>query len=119
MKTTELKKYHQLLLKAKHQLTNHVSDEEKEGRDAISVEAKDFTDLATEATGQELSFAISDAGRRNLKDVEEALVRIKDGTYGVCERCQKPIDVARLDAVPHARMCISCQEIAERESGGH
>jgi RNA polymerase-binding transcription factor DksA len=51
-----------------------------------------------------------------LKDIEDALLRIRDGLYGNCERCTKPIDETRLEAVPQARMCISCQEITEKES---
>lgn len=115
MKKEQLKRYQQVLLTMKRELTTNVSDEEREGRDAVSIEAKDFGDMATEAYGQEMSFTISDQGRRHLKDIEDALLRVRDGTFGVCERCQKPIDEARLEAVPQAPMCISCQEISERE----
>ncbi len=117
MKKDQLKRFQQLLLKQKLELTTNVSDEEREGRDAVSVEAKDFGDMATESSGQEMSFAISDAGRKHLRDIEEALLRIREGTYGVCERCTKPIDGTRLEVVPHARMCISCQEASERAGG--
>jgi len=117
MKKDLLKKYHALLLKQKQDLMASVSEEEREGRDAVTDEAKDYGDMATEAYGQEMSFAISDAGRRSLKDIEDALLRVRDGTYGNCERCAKPIDEARLEAVPHARMCIACAEAVEKESG--
>lgn len=117
LKKDQIKRYHQALLKQKHDITNAVSDEEREGRDAVTLEAKDYGDMATESAGQEMNFAISDAGRKTLKDIEEALLRIQDGTYGNCERCQKPIDEARLEAVPQAAMCISCAAIAEREGG--
>jgi len=115
MKKEQLKRFQQLLLKKKEELISNVSDEERGGRDAVTVEAKDFGDMATEAYDQEMSFAMSDAGRRNLRDIVEALRRIKDGTYGICERCSNPIDETRLEVVPHARMCISCQEAAEKE----
>ncbi|MEK7477391.1 MAG: TraR/DksA family transcriptional regulator [Candidatus Coatesbacteria bacterium] len=116
MKKDQLKRFQQLLTKQKQDLTASVSDEEREGRDAVTVEAKDYGDMATEAYGQEMSFAISDAGRRSLKDIEDALLRIRDGNFGNCERCTKPIDEARLEAVPSARMCIACAEIVEKES---
>jgi DnaK suppressor protein len=116
MKKDQMKKFQQILLKKKQELTTSVSEEEREGRDAVTIEAKDYGDMATEAYGQEMSFAISDAGRRLLKDIEDALLRIRDGLYGNCERCTKPIDETRLEAVPQARMCISCQEITEKES---
>ena len=115
MKKEQIKKYPQVLLKMKDELTSNVSHEEKEGRDAVTVEAKDFGDMATEAYGQEMSFAVSDAGRKKLRDVEDALRRINDGTFGNCEKCSKPIDEGRLGVVPQARLCISCQESAEQE----
>ena len=115
MKKEELKRWQQQLFKAKRELMENVSEEEREGRDAVTVEAKDFGDMATEAYGQEMSFTISDAGRKHLKEIEEALLRVQDGTFGTCTRCQKPIDEARLEAVPQAAMCVSCQELTERE----
>ena len=115
MTKDKIKKYHQQLLQAKHDLIHNVSEEEREGRDAVSIEAKDFGDMATESAGQEMSFAISDAGRKSLKDIDGALVRVQEGTFGNCIRCQKPIDEARLDAVPQAAMCITCAEAVERE----
>ena len=115
MKKDRLKHFQQILFEKKSQLTANVSEEEREGRDHVNVEAKDFGDMATQSSGQEMSFAISDAGRKHLRDIEEALIRIKEGTYGTCERCSKPIDEARLEVVPQAIMCISCQEAAEKE----
>lgn len=48
-----------------------------------------------------------------LGEVEDALQRIADGSYGVCRRCGEPIDSARLKALPTAALCISCQEYRE------
>ncbi len=115
MKKDQIKKFQQLLLKKKMELMSNVSEEEKEGREAVSVEAKDFADMATEAYGQELSFSISDAGRKSLRDIEDALMRIREGTYGICEGCGKAIVESRLEVIPHARMCISCQENSENK----
>jgi DnaK suppressor protein len=43
-----------------------------------------------------------------LKDVEAALVRVEDGTYGTCERCKRSIDMQRLDAIPFTSYCVNC-----------
>lgn len=51
--------------------------------------------------------------QRALEEVEQALQRIKNGTYGRCERCQQEIDFARLKAVPQATLCMSCQKLIE------
>jgi DnaK suppressor protein len=58
---------------------------------------------------------------RNEQDVHskvhEALARIEAGTYGICERCGRPIPKARLDAIPYATHCKECAEILEKEEG--
>lgn len=115
MKKDRLKHFQQILIDKKAELSINVSEEEREGRDAVNVEAKDFGDMATQSSGQEMSFAISDAGRKSLRDIEEALIRIKEGSYGTCERCNRPIDEARLEVVPQAILCVACQEAAEKE----
>ncbi|MFN2543595.1 MAG: TraR/DksA family transcriptional regulator [Actinomycetota bacterium] len=50
--------------------------------------------------------------RENLKDVEHALAKVPRGTYGVCERCGEPIGEERLEAIPWARLCITCKQKA-------
>jgi DnaK suppressor protein len=52
-----------------------------------------------------------------LADVELALRRLDDGTYGTCEACGHPIDDSRLAAKPEARLCLDDQALAEREVG--
>jgi DnaK suppressor protein len=54
-----------------------------------------------------------------LREVSEALRRIESGSYGICARCEEPISPKRLDAVPWARYCVTCQEaIAARIAEG-
>ncbi len=115
MKKDRMKHFQQVLFQKKSELMANVSDEEREGRDAVNVEAKDFGDMATQSSGQEMSFAISDAGRKHLRDIEEALLRVKEGTYGTCSRCERAIDESRLEVVPQAGMCVACKEAAESE----
>jgi DnaK suppressor protein len=50
-----------------------------------------------------------------LKEIEEALDKISEGTYGICEMCEEPIDIDRLKVKPFAKFCISCREINEKE----
>ena len=69
--------------------------------------------------------AMADAERNNLvlgnsrtllEQVKAALERLDDGTYGYCQRCGKPIDARRLEALPYALYDIDCQEAIERET---
>jgi DnaK suppressor protein len=46
-----------------------------------------------------------------LREVEEALIRVKEGTYGVCQECEEPISAKRLQALPWAKFCVRCQEM--------
>ena len=64
---------------------------------------------------QERILAIS-AGLRDIADqIEAALARLDEGTYGICERCGKPINPERLEAFPYVAYCIECQTILERQ----
>lgn len=60
---------------------------------------------------------LDDDRRRELEEAEAALERLKGGVYGTCEECGKAIDAMRLDAVPTAARCESCQEESEQRAG--
>ena len=75
-------------------------------------------DVGTETFNRERDMSILEQVDAELTDVERALRRIDDGTYGRCEACGQPIDDARLEAVPAARFCLADQATAEREVRG-
>lgn len=73
-------------------------------------EPNDYVDLA-DKSHEEWIFLNRNAQNANLlRQAQEALVRIEDGTYGVCDECGQAISTKRLEAVPWANYCISCQE---------
>lgn len=63
---------------------------------------------------EDTGLAVADIHRERLTMLEEALVRLEQGTYGICELCGKRIDGERLRVAPYAASCISCQEELER-----
>jgi RNA polymerase-binding transcription factor DksA len=73
-------------------------------------------DVGTETFNRERDLSILENVEAELADVEHAIRRLDDGTYGTCEACGKPIDDARLEAVPAARFCLEDQAVAEREA---
>ena len=73
----------------------------------------DSVDQASQSIEKELLFELSDNERLTLDQIEAALRKIDKGTYGVCESCRKPIGKMRLQALPFARYCISCQNSSE------
>ncbi len=73
-----------------------------------------MADAGTDAMEREKAFLFASAEGRLLMDINEALRRLYRGEYGTCEICEKPIARARLEAMPHARLCVSCKEKEEK-----
>ncbi|MCS7181562.1 MAG: TraR/DksA C4-type zinc finger protein [Thermoanaerobaculum sp.] len=76
--------------------------------------APDIADRAAFALQREFSFSLTENEGKLLKLIDEALVRLANGKYGLCVHCGQPIEAARLAAVPWARHCLSCQELQDR-----
>lgn len=73
-------------------------------------------DVGTETFNRERDLSILESVEAELADVEHALRRLDDGTYGTCEACGKPIGDERLEALPAARFCLDDQSGAERDA---
>jgi DnaK suppressor protein len=78
---------------------------------------KDSVDMSLQDVNQELAFRLGERESQSIAEIDDALQRIDDGTYGTCERCGKPIDERRLEAVPTARYDAACQAIIESQNG--
>jgi DnaK suppressor protein len=78
--------------------------------------AGDSADLAFEADGDEISSRLAELGDRELNQVERALSRWNQETYGICVSCQKSISLPRLNALPYTPFCISCVHEMEKSS---
>ena len=95
----------------------HLSDQsESDSLGEISSYDQHQADLGTETFEREKDLSILEQVEAELADVEHALRRLDDGTYGTCEACGKVIDDARLEALPAARFCLDDQSKAEREA---
>ena len=77
-----------------------------------------MADAGTDAIEREKAFMFASVEGRMLLEINEALRRLYRGEYGICESCGKPIARARLEAMPYARLCVSCKELEERASRG-
>lgn len=73
-------------------------------------------DVGTETFNRERDLSILERVEAELDDVEHALRRLDDGSYGTCEACGRPIDDGRLEAMPAARFCVEDQSMAELEA---
>jgi DnaK suppressor protein len=74
----------------------------------------DMADQAVSTIDRELNATLTETGSNELSQVNEALMRIEQGTYGICIGCGKQIPTARLQALPFVSRCVGCQEEAER-----
>jgi len=75
----------------------------------------DVVDMALDSAHDEISSQLAEVESRELANIEKALERMRSGHYGLCEACEKPIPIARLQALPYATLCIQCQREAEKE----
>jgi len=75
----------------------------------------DVVDAALDSVHDEISSQLAEVESQELARTENALERMRDGRYGVCENCGTNIPMARLQALPYATFCIKCQREAERE----
>ena len=102
----------------KSQLADDAGETEQESVSELSSVDQHQADMGTETFEREKDLSILENVEAELADVEHALRRLDDGTYGTCEACGQPIDDARLEAMPAARLCREDQERAEHESRG-
>ncbi len=110
------------LLAQEHDRLQVIKDDLQEARGAAGELAQELSsadqhpaDVGTETFEREKDLSILDSVEGELADVEHALHRIDDGTYGTCEACGKPISDERLAALPATRFCVDDQVQAERE----
>lgn len=118
MTSIETGKYKKLLEAERARLLDAVEFLEKENADSLVEERGEATsrgdnshmaDMATATYDRELDEGLEEGAQFTLGEIEAALQRIEDGSYGVCEVCGKPIGAERLSAIPWARLCIDDQ----------
>src|SRR5262245_25948662 len=116
MRKPFLKKIRETLQEMRAQLLRNVRSELQEGREQSKDEGMDTYDLASDARDREISLILTDRDRDKLLAIDDALARVEDGTYGLCESCESDIAEGRLEALPFTRLCISCQAEREKEA---
>ncbi len=118
----DIELFKKLLIKRKEEVNeeiNHISSDtlkqsQKEASGDISGYTYHMADVATDNYDREFSLGLASNGRDILCEIDLALDKIKDGSFGLCEQCSKAITKVRLKAVPYAKLCIKCQESKEK-----
>ncbi len=110
----------QILIKRRDALRTALAGDLSLLKELRSQTAGDVADAALDSAQDEISSQLAEVESRELSSIENALERMKQGQYGVCEGCSGGIPMARLNALPYATYCIECQREAEKYgSAGH
>ena len=104
------------------QLRQHNENVRENQSDALEMAAaddgvKDVADMSLQDVSSEIEYRLSERESQMVADIDQALLRIDEGSYGVCARCGKVIPDARLEAVPTARYDAACQTLIEQGTG--
>ena len=116
MSKIEFENIKEILLGRKKQILKNIDDNSKEIDGLKVAEASDDADHATISTDTAIEEALNLKQQQELKEIEYALFKISNGSYGVCEMCEEPINEARLEVKPQAKYCIVCREIVEKKA---
>jgi len=103
------------LLSEKNRILSDVSAKIRQESSQEKREIGDIYDIASDERERELSLMLGDRERKKLAEIDLAIERINEGTYGVCEECGEPVGEKRLEVLPFTRVCVDCQSRIERE----
>ncbi len=113
---TEIEEAKKTLIKIKKDIFKEIDAGIKEGSSKDSTEYRgDNYDIASTERDRELSYMLGDRERKKVREIDNALLKIKEGTYGTCDECGKPISKKRLKIIPYSNLCINCQSMVEEE----
>jgi DnaK suppressor protein len=109
MDSANLQRYTKLLLEKQRELLSAQDDFAAQVPAAAGLDG-DLIDQANAVAEAELQIQLHQTDSRLLRAIEEALGRIRQGTFGVCQVCKRPVSKARLEAVPWTHLCLECKE---------
>ncbi len=119
----ELEDFKELLLTLRTKIAGDIKHLEGEGLNSsqresagdLSGYSHHMADMATDNFDRELTLGLASSEQNLLNMIDDALRKIAEGTYGLCEKTLKPISKKRLQAMPYASLSIEAQEIEEKE----
>ena len=109
-----LKRKDEILDEIKHISEDTLKKSQKEASGDISGYTYHMADVATDTYDREFSLGLASNDRELLYELDDALKKIDEGTFGICEECKSLITKVRLKAVPYARLCVKCQKRKEK-----
>ena len=117
MDAEKLKHFRSRLLAELRNHSEHVRADQAAALELSDDGVKDTVDLSLMDVNKEMALRMGERESKMIADIDQALMRIEEGSYGVCARCGKPIDERRLEAMPTARYDAACQALIESANG--
>ena len=117
MDAEKLSHFRNLLIDQLRQHTEQVRTDQATALEYYDDGVKDSVDLSVQDLNKEIALRLGERSSQVVADIDQALLRIKEGSYGICARCGQPIDERRLEAVPTARYDAACQAAIESADG--
>lgn len=114
LKKKELKRFEKILVEKKEEILRNAKRTLTEDMTLDQNDLPDEMDLASSEYIQSFTFRLRGREKTFLNKIDRALAKIGEGTFGVCEDCEEPISVKRLEARPETSLCIRCKEDQER-----
>jgi DnaK suppressor protein len=121
MDAQRLEHFRRILTEQLRQHTAQVRDSQAAALEMNATDdgVKDTVDMSLADVNQEIELRNGERESQLVADIDQALLRIDEGTYGLCARCGGPIDERRLEAMPTARYDAACQAAIEASRGEH
>lgn len=110
----EIEKYRRLLEQKKSELSTELAKARSAEEETNEESTQDIADKAVSSYTREFLYSLTDGERTVLLQIDEALGRIEEGTYGYCGNCGTQLSDKRLTAVPWTPYCVDCQELSEK-----
>ena len=117
MQPEKLAHFKRILLSQLQGHTDHVRADQAAALELSDDGVKDTVDMSLMDVNKELALRLGERESQMIADIDQALLRIQEGSYGICARCGKLIDERRLEAVPTARYDAACQALIESANG--
>ena len=117
MQPEKLAHFKQILLSQLQGHADHVRADQAAALELSDDGVKDTVDMSLMDVNKELALRLGERESQMIADIDQALLRIQEGSYGVCARCGKLINERRLEAVPTARYDAACQALIESANG--
>ncbi|HEY2975886.1 MAG TPA: TraR/DksA family transcriptional regulator [Pyrinomonadaceae bacterium] len=117
MQPERLTHFKQILIAELRKHAEHVREDQAAAIELSDDGVKDTVDLSLMDVSKELALRLGERESQMIADIDQALMRIEEGSYGICAHCGKLIDERRLEALPTARYDAACQAIIEAANG--